>query len=55
MIIFLINYLYKRASALLLATPKYPLLGEKSTQLIFPTLSDVVGKLENTVFDGICN
>jgi len=48
-------YLYSRASALLLAKPRYPPLGEKSIQLIFPTLSDVVGKLENTVLDGTCN
>lgn len=49
------NYLYRRASALLLDSPMYPPLGEKSIQLTFPTLSDVVGKLENTVLDGTCN
>jgi len=49
------NYLYNRASDLLLDKPRYPPLGEKSTQLTFPTLSDVEGKLENTVLDGTCN
>jgi len=33
----------------------YPPLGEKSMQLTFPMLLDVVGKLENTVLDGTCN
>lgn len=50
-----LNYLYRSASALLLDNPMYPPLGEKSIQLIFPTLSDVVGKLENIVLDGTCN
>jgi len=49
------NYLYRRASDLLLDKPRYPPLGEKSIQFTFPTLSDVVGKLENTVLDGTCN
>jgi len=49
------NYLYSRASDLLLDKPRNPPLGEKSIQLTFPTLSDVVGKFENTVLDGTCN
>lgn len=49
------NYLNRRASPLLLDNPKYPPFGEKSKQLTFPILLDVVGKLENTVFDGTCN
>lgn len=49
------NYLYRRASDLLLDTPRYPLFGEKSIQFTFPTLSDVLGKFENIVLDGTCN